>query len=221
MNELEANNTLNFDVKAFIFRLISYWKWFLLVLIIALYIVYHQNIRREFPYTLSTKISVQDDKNPLFSSSNTNLVFNYGGISGKVQEVVLNLKSRKHHEKVVDSLDLYLTYLKQGRFYKTDIYGQNPFRFVEADSAQQLLNFPVKISFISNDEFNLEVDFGESTSVLTQNFISKKVESKPIESGKFTKRFKLNEDINLPFLQGKFVPRKKFSTNKDDLTMLI
>ena len=30
----------------------------------------------------------------------------------KVQEVLLNLKSRKHHEKVVDSLDLYLSYLK-------------------------------------------------------------------------------------------------------------
>ena len=119
MDELELKEgsvNINFDFKAFLFRLISYWKWFLLVLIIALYVVYHQNIRREFPYTLKAQISVQDDKNPLFTN-NTSLIFNYGGISGKVQDVSLNLNSRKHHEKVVDSLELYLSYLKQGRFY--------------------------------------------------------------------------------------------------------
>ena len=87
--QLEGNGVQVFDFKAFVFRTISYWKWFVLALIVGFYIVYQQNIRREFPYTLDASLTVQDDKNPLFTS-NTSLVFNYGGISGKVQEVLLN-----------------------------------------------------------------------------------------------------------------------------------
>ena len=96
----DFQNGQNFDFKEFIYRAISYWKWLLFGLFVVFYVVYYQNIRREFPYTLGASITVQDDKNPLFTS-NTSLVFNYGGISGKVQEVLLNLTSRKHHEKVV------------------------------------------------------------------------------------------------------------------------
>ena len=37
MSDGESNeiNNLNFDFKAFVFRVISYWKWILLVLIIG------------------------------------------------------------------------------------------------------------------------------------------------------------------------------------------
>ena len=36
MSEIETNETsnLNFDIKAFVFRVIGYWKWILLLLII-------------------------------------------------------------------------------------------------------------------------------------------------------------------------------------------
>ena len=63
------DNSQIFDFKAFIFRSISYWKWFLLALIVGLYVVYQQNIRREFPYTIEASLTVQDDKNPLFTSN--------------------------------------------------------------------------------------------------------------------------------------------------------
>lgn len=200
-DQLDVTGSQVFDFKAFVFRVISYWKWFLLILVIGFYLVYQQNIRKEFPYTLDAKITVQDDKNPLFTS-NTSLVFNYGGISGKVQEVLLNLKSRKHHEKVVDSLDLYLNYLKQGRFYKTDIYGSNPFKFVGLDSAFQVTGQPIKINFIDSKSFTLSHDFGEATSVTAQNFKSKAVKPITIANATFTKPFQLGEYINLPYLKG-------------------
>ena len=213
--ESQEPGQLNFDFKAFVFRVISYWKWIALALIVFIYIVYHQNIRREFPYTLTSQISIQDDKNPLFTS-NTSLIFNYGGISGKVQELVLNLKSRKHHEKVVDSLDLHLNYLKQGRFYKTDIYGSQPFRFIEADSAQQLLNIPIKLKFKSATRFLLEIDFEDISSITTQNFITKKVKTIEVTPGGFKKEYELNDVITLPFLAGKFVLRPDFSITQGD-----
>lgn len=202
----EIHESHVFDFKAFVFRTISYWKWFLLVLVIGFYIVYQQNIRREFSYSLSASIMVQDDKNPLFTS-NTSLVFNYGGISGKVQDVLLNLKSRKHHEKVVDSLYLSLTYLKQGRFYKTDIYKRAPFEFVGLDNAFQVIGKPIKVSFIDDVSFELSYDFEEAQSISAQNFSDKSIKSFPLSSSTFSKTYDFDEYIDLPFLKGSIVKK--------------
>ena len=184
--ESQEPGQLNFDFKAFVFRVISYWKWIALALIVFIYIVYHQNIRREFPYTLTSQISIQDDKNPLFTS-NTSLIFNYGGISGKVQELVLNLKSRKHHEKVVDSLDLHLNYLKQGRFYKTDIYGSQPFRFIEADNAQQLIIYNITGKEVYNTNILKTESIDVSDWATGTYYISIKDGKGLVSSAKFVK----------------------------------
>ncbi len=200
----DRSNTFNFDVKAFIFRCLSYWKWMLLGLIIGFYIVYQQNIRKEFPYTLSASITVQDDKNPLFTS-NTSLIFNYGGISGKVQDVLLNLTSRKHHEKVVDSLGLYLSYMKQGRFYKADIYGTSPFKFIGNEDAFQLINHPIKITFLTKSTFELSYDFGELKTVTLQNYKTKALKTHQLALSKFSKVYSLGEPIRMPFFKGHVV----------------
>ncbi|WP_289046677.1 tyrosine-protein kinase domain-containing protein [uncultured Olleya sp.] len=206
-DHLSNGNSQMFDFKAFVYRAISYWKWFVLLLIVGLYVVYQQNIRREFPYTLEASLTVQDDKNPLFTS-NTSLVFNYGGISGKVQEVLLNLKSRKHHEKVVDSLNLYLTYSTQGRFYKTDIYGSQPFKFVGLDSAYQVIGQPIKINFSDANTFTLSYDFGEATKVTAQNYLDKSIKAFALKTPTFSKSYTLNEYIDLPFFKGSIVKIK-------------
>lgn len=206
-DHLSNGNSQMFDFKAFVYRAISYWKWFVLLLIVGLYVVYQQNIRREFPYTLEASLTVQDDKNPLFTS-NTSLVFNYGGISGKVQEVLLNLKSRKHHEKVVDSLNLYLTYSTQGRFYKTDIYGSQPFKFVGLDSAYQVIGQPIKINFSDANTFTLSYDFGEATKVTAQNYLDKSIKTIALKTPTFSKSYTLNEYIDLPFFKGSIVKIK-------------
>lgn len=206
-DHLSNGNSQMFDFKAFVYRAISYWKWFVLLLIVGLYVVYQQNIRREFPYTLEASLTVQDDKNPLFTS-NTSLVFNYGGISGKVQEVLLNLKSRKHHEKVVDSLNLYLTYSTQGRFYKTDIYGSQPFKFVGLDSAYQVIGQPIKINFSDANTFILSYDFGEATKVTAQNYLDKSIKTIALKTPTLSKSYTLNEYIDLPFFKGSIVKIK-------------
>ncbi|MCR8666376.1 polysaccharide biosynthesis tyrosine autokinase [Aestuariibaculum sp. M13] len=200
--------TLNFDFKAFLLRALSYWKWLLLALIVGLYVVYQQNIRKEFPYTLGASISVQDDKNPLFTS-NTSLIFNYGGISGKIQDVLLNLKSRKHHEKVVDSLDLCLSYLQQGRFHMTDIYKAVPF-ILEGDSdAFQVIGHPIKITFIDDEQFTLSYDFGEVKSVAVQNFKTKDIKTISVVNSQLEQTYSFNDYINLDVLKGRIVKNEK------------
>ena len=126
-----------FDIKAFLFRALRYWWLFVLCICIGLFIIHQQNIRKQYSYTLGTQISVEDETNPLFTS-NTSLTFNWGGVSGKVNTIKTSLKSRSIHEKVVDSLQFYMNYLKQSRFRKDDIYKAAPFRFQLTPNNYQL-----------------------------------------------------------------------------------
>jgi len=187
-----------FDIKAFLLKAISYWKLFLICLIIGLVVIYQQNIRKQQSYRLSTQISVEDDNNPLFTS-NTSLVFNWGGVSNKVKTMITSLRSRSNHEKVVDNLDFYITYLKQSRFRKDDIYKDAPFRIKLISSTNQLINIPIKIIFLSDNTFNLEINF-ETNLVRIQNFSNKKKSSLSVSIGQLKKQYTLGETITLPYL---------------------
>ena len=102
---LETQN--NFDFKGFLIKIASYWKWFIASLVIAFTIAHQVNIRKEKIYMMDTTIAVKEQNNP-WSTSNTSLVFNWGGTSDQVQNISSTIKSRSHNEKVVDRLDYYI-----------------------------------------------------------------------------------------------------------------
>ena len=58
-----SESSSSFDIKKFLFRALSYWKYFLLLLAVGVFYVYQKNIREEFSYQLGTKISIEDDSN--------------------------------------------------------------------------------------------------------------------------------------------------------------
>lgn len=119
-------NHANFDFKGLLLKVISYWKWFLISLIIAFTIAYQINIRKEKIYIMETMVSIKEESNPFFTS-NTSLVFNWGGVSDQVNGISTILKSRSHNESVVDKLEYYIDYLEQGKYNFVDSYGAVPF----------------------------------------------------------------------------------------------
>ena len=187
--EVSESGSNSFDIKKFLFRALSYWKFFVLLLAIGVFFVYQKNIREEFSYRLGTKISIEDDSNPLFTS-NTSLTFNWGGVTAKVQTTIVTLTSRSHHEKVVDRLEFYKSYLKQGRFRMQDIYKAAPFRFNHDYNQPQLLNSPIKITFLNAETFELEVEFLNPTAQ-AQNYLTKEIAVVNVPVGIFKKQFKL------------------------------
>ncbi|MDG2177406.1 MAG: polysaccharide biosynthesis tyrosine autokinase [Algibacter sp.] len=196
----ESKSQSSFDVKALLVRILSYWKLFLLFIGIGIFIVYQQNIRTQQSYRLGTQISVEEESNPLFTS-NTSLIFNWGGVSGKVQTMINALSSRSIHEKVVDNLEFYTTYLKQSRFRKDDIYTYAPFKVNLIPKSNQLLGIPIKITMLENDTFELSVTF-ESTPVKTQNFSDKSKQNIDVPIGEYRNQFRLGELITTPYVNG-------------------
>lgn len=201
-NFFEKHNS--FDFKGFLFRVIGYLKWFVLSLIITFVYAYNVNIRKESMYGMESLIVVEDQNNPFFTS-NTSLVFNWGGTSDKVQTIITSLKSRSHNEIVVDKLQYYIKYLKQGEYFFKDAYGEVPF-YVEIDKNKgQLFSRLIKIKFISPTQYQLSVDFGEETSASLIQYSDISIKPVNVSGGEFKKTFKINENVDLPFLKMKLI----------------
>ncbi|QKJ64835.1 polysaccharide biosynthesis tyrosine autokinase [Flavobacterium sp. M31R6] len=191
-------NQPSFDFKGFLIKILSYWKWFLLSVIIALMIAYQVNIRKEKIYGIETLISVKEETNPLFTSS-TNLVFNWGGASDQMQTISTTLQSRSHNELVVDKLQFYIDYLVQGEYNLVDAYGAVPFH-LDIDKKQgQVVGNLIGIKFITENEYELRIPF-EGTSVSLIHYSDNSYSNTSIVEGEFVKKYKVGQKVSLPFL---------------------
>lgn len=194
-------NHASFDFKGFLLKIASYWKWFLASLIIAFTIAYQVNIRKEKIYGLQTMISIKEERNPFFTS-NTSLVFNWGGISDQVNGISTVLLSRSHNELVVDKLQFYIDYLQQGKYNLIDSYGVVPF-YVSIDKTKgQLANTLIGIKFLSETEYQIEIPFENNSGSLIK-YSSNSYETTSVEPVTFVKKYKVGEQVALPFLNWK------------------
>src|SRR6478736_9766464 len=195
----ENNN--NFDFKAFLIKLTAYWKLFLISLAIALTIAYQINIRKEKIYQMDTSISVKEENNPFFTS-NTSLVFNWGGTSDQMQTIISTFKSRTHNELVVDKLQFYINYLKQGEYNLVDAYGEVPF-YVNIDKVKgQLKGANIKIKFLSERVYEIRIPF-ETENVSVVHYSDNTFTNTAVAKGEFVKKYKVGEQVSLPFLNWK------------------
>ena len=117
----------SFDFKGFLFKTLSHWPLFLISIGIGLGIAYYINVRKLNVYSTSNLISIKDNQNPFFTS-NTSLTFNWGGTTDKVNTVLIDLRTRKHNAQVVEQLQFYIDYEKEGEYQRVDVYGETPFK---------------------------------------------------------------------------------------------
>jgi len=194
-------NQLSFDFKGFLIKILSYWKWFLVSLIVAFTIAYQVNIRKEKIYEMETLISVKEENNPLFTS-NTSLTFNWGGVSDQMQTVSTTLQSRSHNELVVDKLQYYIDYLVQEKYNMVDAYGAVPF-YVEIDKNKgQFASGLISITFLNESEYQIKITFeGNSASLIT--YSDNSYSSTVVTAGDFVGKYKVGERVSLPFLHWK------------------
>ena len=194
-------NQVSFDFKGFLIKIGSYWKWFLISLLITFTIAYQVNIRKEKVYAMETVISVKEESNPLFTS-NTSLVFNWGGTSDQVQTISTTLQSRSHNELVVDKLQYYIDYLSQGEYNIVDSYGAVPFYVTIDKSKGQLAGMLISITFLSESEYEIKIPF-ENNSVSTITYRDNSYGNTAVAVGDFVKKYKVGEQVTLPFLNWK------------------
>ena len=188
----------NFDFKSFLIKIVSYWKWFVVSLLITFFVAYQVNIRKQKIYGIETTIGVNEENNPLFTS-NTSLTFNWGGTSDKVQSISTTFRSRSHNEVVVDSLQFYTDYLLQTDYYLKDVYGQVPFKISIDKSEFQLYEQVIKIKMISPTSFTITVPF-EKSSVEVCRYQDNERKFISVIPKEYVGTFQVNQPVRLPFL---------------------
>ena len=191
----------SFDFKSFLFKTLSYWKWFLLGLLISFAIAHQINIRKQKIYGIETTIAIQEENNPFFTS-NTSLVFNWGGTSDKVQMVSTTLKSRSHNEIVVNKLQYYIDYFKQTKYFLQDVYGEVPFKVTLDKKQDQLYNKFIKVKMIASDTYQITIPF-ESNTAEVINYYSNRKDLVSVKNKEFKAVYKIGQEVNLPFLHWK------------------
>ena len=194
-------NQISFDFKGFLLKIGSYWHWFLISLIISFAVAYEVNIRKEKIYEMQTLISVKEENNPLFTS-NTSLVFNWGGISDEVSTISTTFQSRSHNELVVSKLQYYIDYFIQGKYNLVDIYGSTPFIVAIDKSKGQLANTLIAIKFITPNEYELRIPF-TTNSVSLISYSNNTYSNTSVVVGDFIKKYKVGQHVSLPFLNWK------------------
>ncbi len=193
-----------FDFKGFLYRLVSFWWLFLISLAIAFGIARYIKVRKVPIYRENSMISIKDDQNQMFGG-NTSLVFNWGGTTDKVQTSIIMLKSRSHAERVVQYLQYYINYQKQGAYHLEDVYGNTPFKLKLNDSFPQL--YGKRMTFIDqgNGFVRVQIPFnGENISLYNYKTLQPATIPGPKED--FNELLKIGDTIDTPFLKGVLLP---------------
>lgn len=204
MNQLEKfdiDDIKSFDIKDYVLKVISHWRLFLGMLILGLIIAFFINKRKERVYSLSSIITVKEEQNPLFTAS-TNIAFNWGGPSDKVETIITILKSRTHNEEVVKKLKYYIQYLKEGPYRMEDVYGKVPFDILLDSTSFNVLNVPIKIEFLDANEVQLSAEFDEDEYRML-NYKNQTGKRFYPENDAFSKTFSLDEPIESQFFNFK------------------
>ena len=190
-----------FDFKGFLFKVLSYWKLFLISIAIGLGIAYYINVRKLDVYSSSNLVSIKDNQNPFFTS-NTSLTFNWGGTTDKVNTVLIALRTRKHNTEVVEKLQYYINYEKDGEYQRIDTYGKTPFKVKIDTTAFQMLHTDMQIKVINDSIFNLSTNFPENKKLLLHHYGSLKDSTLTVSKSSFERDFKFGVPIRLPFFEG-------------------
>ena len=210
-NPYNDSNQNSIDIKAYFFKVLSYWQLFLVAIIIGFIVAKFMNGYKEKRYSLDTTISVKEENNPLFSTG-TNIAFNWGGESNEIGTVKVVLGSRTHNEKVVDSLQFYIDYLKDGRYRLVDDYGNTPFKVVIHKDKPQIFGKLIKVEAISATRVKISFDFDVSNNnrliLYTENIKEEGTGNKfsyyTSSEEKFTTEVSVGESITNEFLNFTF-----------------
>ena len=200
--EIEEKDSMQvgFDFKGFLLKVLDFWKFILLSVLTTLAIAYYVNVRKQNIYRLDSLITIENDQNPFFTA-NTSISFNWGGVSGKVGSILTEIKTRSHNELVIDSLEFYKQYLREGKFHFEDVYNNAPFQLETIKERPQVLGKNIGIRFIDNDSFELFADFNNK-SVNCQIYKTKEKVVIQTNDINFSKVYKFGEAILLPFFNG-------------------
>lgn len=145
----------DFNLKLFLLKYLRYWYWFVLALVVALggaffYLQFTVPI-----YKVSASILIKDEKKGM-GGGNEMLkeldLFNGNKIVENEMEV---LKSRTLMEKVIDGLNLTVSYFDEGTYRDTELFQKSPITLNYTQLQDIAFTTPMYIRTVDSQHFEL------------------------------------------------------------------
>ncbi|AYQ31751.1 polysaccharide biosynthesis tyrosine autokinase [Runella sp. SP2] len=145
----------DFNLKLFLLKYLRYWYWFVLALVVALggaffYLQFTVPI-----YKVSATILIKDEKKGM-GGGNEMLkeldLFNGNKIVENEMEV---LKSRTLMEKVIDGLNLTVSYFDEGTYRDTELFQKSPITLNYTQLQDVAFTMPMYIRTVDAQHFEL------------------------------------------------------------------
>ncbi|MCB0643795.1 MAG: hypothetical protein KDC44_19240, partial [Phaeodactylibacter sp.] len=143
-----------FDFKELLFLFLRNWYWFVLGLAIALTAAWVHLRYTITLYRAQGAILIEDGETYNFSEESIMKELGYADNSTVANELQV-LKSRTLMEKVVDSLEINISYFQDGRVKSTELYKNRPFELVQYYPKEKAYGKNLQIYTLDNDRFNL------------------------------------------------------------------
>ncbi len=165
----EENEESSFDLKAEVYKYLTYWKWILLGFILGGLIAFLYNRYTIPEYRTSATLQIVDDKESgVVSPSGGNAILAL--LDDGLQNHIEKIKSKQLVESVVDELNHNISYFIQGNVITVEAYKSSPviIEFISPDSIVNETSGSFIITPKNDTSFNLTFegsDYSESHNI--------------------------------------------------------
>ena len=163
-NNIHFKDEESVDVREFLSKCLLHWKW-LLISVSFIGIITAYFLRRTIPeYSVSATILIKDAKKGVGGNMSELSAFHDLGVFNNSNNSLDNeieiLKSRTLLAKVIKDLNLNIKYKKEGPIRTREFYKNSPVQihFVEGDSLLEITEAHFKLTVISKNQYNIELE---------------------------------------------------------------
>jgi tyrosine-protein kinase Etk/Wzc len=152
MEEFWEEKESEFNFKDFLFKYLRHWAWFGLALVLFLGSAWLYLKRTSPEYKTSATVLIKDEKKGSLPSNAVLKDLDMFGGSKIVDNEIEILKSRGLIEKVVDELNLSVSYFTEGTFRDNELYLDSPVRLNYTELSPYAYSNPLYIKPLGKEE---------------------------------------------------------------------
>mgnify|MGYP000067649117 FL=1 len=211
MQENNSPQEETIDIKALILKYAQYWYVFIISILFFGGIAFLNNRYTVPEYSVSTTLLIRDDNNTQLGAEN--LLEGLELFSGKknLKNEIVILRSYSLFDKVIEELNLGISYYQHGFLQTNELFGTSPFE-IEVDSSHiQLTGINFEIISFNNEEFTLSVS---ASDLYPYNILSERLEKSLTADIDIEKKYAFNSVIETEFFSFKVNKSVHFNLEK-------
>lgn len=156
---MTENNIFNeeleedFDILGFIFKYLRYWYWFLLTMVLG-YVGAYLYLKKYTPiYKVNATLLIKDEK---IKKKGGDLMDDFSALGSKQMDNEIEvLHSRALIGRVIDALNLTVTYWHEGRSRDRELYSDSPIKVIVKELKDYAYSNPFYIKYVSETQYQI------------------------------------------------------------------